>query len=40
MYNIFPLILIPIVIFFGLAVFLAGSMSEAAISSSLADKDD
>ena len=39
-YNIFPLILIPIVIFFGLAVFLAGSMSEAAIGSSLADKDD
>ena len=40
MYNIFPLILIPIVMFFGLAVFLAGYMSEAAIGSSLADKDD
>ncbi len=40
MYNIFPLILIPIAIFFGLAVFLAGSMSESAIASSLADKDE
>lgn len=40
MYNIFPLILIPIVMFFGLAVFLAGAMSEAALNSSLADKDD
>jgi len=40
MYNIFPLILIPIFIFFGLTVFLAGSMSEAAINSSLANKDE
>jgi len=40
MYNIFPLILIPIFIFFGLTVFLAGSMSESAISASLADKKD
>ncbi len=40
MYDVWPLILIPIAIFFGLAVFLAGSMSEAAISASLADKDE
>jgi len=40
MYDVWPLILVPIFIFFGFAVFLAGSMSEAAISNSLANKDD
>jgi len=40
MYDIFPWILVPIAIFFGFGVFLAGSMSESAISASLADKDE
>lgn len=39
MYDLFPLILIPIVIIFGLAVFLAGSMSEAAVRDNLEKKN-